>query len=91
MSFSISNIFFLLKLAIYLKICRFISTSGGDSLYCMRLITAFIEQVMEPDKCEEWGWVTFDEIKRMQPEELFLPVQNLLKQSLNWEATLSGI
>lgn len=45
---------------------------------------------MEPDKCEEWVWRSFAEIKQMQLDELFLPVQNLLKQSPNLEASLSG-
>lgn len=35
---------------------------------------------MEPDKCEEWVWKTFDEIKQTRPEDLFLPIQNLLKE-----------
>lgn len=35
---------------------------------------------MEPDKCEEWVWYSFEEIKQLKPEQLFLPVQNLLKQ-----------
>lgn len=56
-----------------------------------RLIIKYIEQVMEPDKCEEWIWLSFEEIKEMQPEKLFLPVQNILKQSLSWEASLSGV
>lgn len=45
---------------------------------------------MEPDKCEEWIWLPFAEIKQMQPDQLFLPVQNLLKQSPNLEALSSG-
>lgn len=45
---------------------------------------------MEPDKCEEWVWLSFAEIKRMKPDELFLPVQNLLKQFPNLETSLSG-
>lgn len=34
-------------------------------------------KVLEPEKCEEWRWVTFEEFKNMKP--LFLPVENLLK------------
>ncbi|KAJ4397846.1 hypothetical protein N0V93_002083 [Gnomoniopsis smithogilvyi] len=47
-------------------------------------------QVMEPDKCEGWAWFSFDEIKQLQPEGLFLPVQNLLKQWPNWEAAFQS-
>ena len=31
--------------------------------------------VMEPDKCERWGWFKWDEL----PEPLFLPIRNFLK------------
>ena len=34
-------------------------------------------KVLEPEKCEEWRWVAFEEFKNMKP--LFLPVENLLK------------
>ena len=34
-------------------------------------------KVLEPEKCEEWKWVTIEEFKNMKP--LFLPVENLLK------------
>lgn len=44
---------------------------------------------MEPDKCEEWVWLSFDEIKLMPPEELFLPIQNLLKQLSNLDAAFA--
>lgn len=37
-------------------------------------------QLLEPDKCEEWVWKTLDEIQQEKPEDLFLPVQNLLKE-----------
>ena len=33
-------------------------------------------RVMEPDKCEQWEWFTWDNL----PQPLFLPIQNLLKQ-----------
>ena len=33
-------------------------------------------KVMEPEKCEEWGWFDWDAL----PEPLFIPVINLLKQ-----------
>lgn len=37
--------------------------------------------VREPDKCEEWQW--FNEIGFFQIPNLFLPVENLLKQGYN--------
>ncbi|MBT3720535.1 NUDIX domain-containing protein [archaeon] len=36
-------------------------------------------KIMEPDKCLEWKWVTFDDL----PENLFLPFKNFLKQKKN--------
>jgi len=36
-------------------------------------------KVMEPEKCEKWEWFKRDEL----PENLFLPIQNLLKQNRN--------
>ena len=36
-------------------------------------------RVMEPDKCERWGWYSWNKF----PKPLFLPVQNLLKQEYN--------
>lgn len=35
-------------------------------------------KVMEPDKCEEWRWVSRNNL----PEPLFLPLDNLLKKDL---------
>ena len=47
-------------------------------------ITIFIEceyksgtlQNMEPNKCERWDWFSWDDL----PENLFLPIRNLLKK-----------
>lgn len=33
-------------------------------------------RVMEPDKCEEWRWVDWDDL----PRPLFIPIENLLRQ-----------
>lgn len=33
-------------------------------------------QIMEPDKCTQWSWFSWDDL----PQPLFLPIQNLLKQ-----------
>lgn len=36
-------------------------------------------KVMEPDKCEEWGWFEWDK----PPQPLFISSQNLIKQGYN--------
>ena len=36
-------------------------------------------ELKEPDRCEEWKWVSWDNL----PRPLFLPVENLLKENLN--------
>jgi len=36
-------------------------------------------KIMEPEKCEEWAWFTWDSL----PSPLFLPTQNFLKQNVN--------
>jgi 8-oxo-dGTP diphosphatase len=33
-------------------------------------------QVLEPQKCEEWRWCTWEEL----PSPLFLPIRNLIQQ-----------
>jgi len=38
-------------------------------------------QIREPDKCEKWEWFEWDEKKL--PDPLFIPIQNLLKQSFS--------
>jgi len=36
-------------------------------------------RVMEPEKCDEWKWFDVDKL----PNNLFLPIQNLLKTGFN--------
>jgi 8-oxo-dGTP diphosphatase len=36
-------------------------------------------KVMEPDKCEMWGWFKWEEL----PKPLFLPVEKMLKQNID--------
>lgn len=43
---------------------------------------------MEPDKCEEWAWKTFDEIKAIKSEDLFLPIQHLIKEVSSFDSFL---
>ncbi|KJY91476.1 ADP-ribose pyrophosphatase [Vibrio neptunius] len=37
-------------------------------------------EVMEPDKCKQWQWFEPDQL----PEPLFLPLTNLLKESVDF-------
>jgi 8-oxo-dGTP diphosphatase len=34
---------------------------------------------MEPEKCEEWGWFSMDNL----PNPLFLPLQNFMKEGID--------
>lgn len=36
-------------------------------------------KIMEPEKCEEWRWFDWSNL----PENLFVPIQNLIKQKYN--------
>jgi len=36
-------------------------------------------EIKEPEKCEEWQWFEWSKL----PENLFLPIQNLLKDNFN--------
>lgn len=36
-------------------------------------------KIMEPEKCEEWGWFSLDNL----PNPLFIPLQNLIKEKID--------
>lgn len=38
-------------------------------------------QLKEPEKCEQWEWFDWDDIKLPRP--LFLPIENLLKEKFD--------
>lgn len=40
-------------------------------------------EILEPDKCEEWRWITKDEV----PQDLFLPLQHALDSGFDPLAT----
>ena len=46
------------------------------TLYVVAEYDAGELSVMEPEKCEQWGWFDWDDL----PQPLFIPVQNLLAQ-----------
>jgi 8-oxo-dGTP diphosphatase len=35
---------------------------------------------MEPEKCEAWKWVSWDELRAYEEEQLFLPLLDLFGQ-----------
>lgn len=52
---------------------------------CMAWLTG--HQLLEPEKCEKWEWVSWDELKtfgqagsEFEGRELFLPVTSLFEQ-----------
>ncbi len=51
--------------------------------YVTLFVTAFydsgVEEVREPEKCEEWAWFEWNRF----PEPLFLPTRNLLELGFN--------
>jgi hypothetical protein len=49
-------------------------------------------QLLEPDKCEGWGWKTWAEVREMArrgADELFLPIVDLLREHADAEALFS--
>lgn len=42
---------------------------------------------LETDKCEGWGWFTLNEL----PSQLFLTIQNLIKQNPNFEKRITEL
>eukprot|EP00300_Choanocystis_sp_HF-7_P024902 c26491_g1_i1.p1 GENE.c26491_g1_i1~~c26491_g1_i1.p1 ORF type:complete len:152 (+),score=18.43 c26491_g1_i1:26-457(+) len=38
-------------------------------------------QAMEPNKCEKWEWVKWDELRQLSPDALFLPLANVFRTS----------
>lgn len=52
------------------------------------LTVSATEKVTEPDKCEEWVWLTLSQVSQKSPGELFLPIQNLMKQVPDLEKIL---
>lgn len=47
------------------------------TLYVIAELDSGTPEVMEPDKCEEWRWFEWNSL----PEPLFIPIQNLIKDS----------
>lgn len=40
-------------------------------------------RIMEPQKCSGWSYKNWDEILKLKRDDLFLPIQNLIKQGFN--------
>jgi 8-oxo-dGTP diphosphatase len=49
------------------------------TLFVVSEYDSWLLQIMEPEKCDIWEWKRKEEI----PENLFLPIQNLIKQWCN--------
>ncbi|KAJ9155877.1 hypothetical protein NKR19_g4400 [Coniochaeta hoffmannii] len=50
-------------------------------------------QLLEPEKCYAWEFLSWDDIKRImacQPDELFLPIVKLLREYPNPELFIEG-
>jgi 8-oxo-dGTP diphosphatase len=49
-------------------------------------------QTLEPHKCDGWHWKTWQEIKFMaeKGDELFLPVENLVRENQGIEQMVMG-
>jgi len=50
------------------------------TLYLRAKYLAGEPRVMEPDKCERWGWYRWEKLPELN---LFIPVQNLIEQRYN--------
>lgn len=65
------------------RVLTAVSDLIGDRHYVTVFLRAnYIDgeaQVLEPEKCSEWHWFTWDEL----PEPLFPSIISLLKQSIN--------
>jgi 8-oxo-dGTP diphosphatase len=62
----------------FLTVTNDVFEKGNKHYVTIFLKADYVEgepKVLEPDKCEEWKWISWDELK----EPLFLPEQNLLK------------
>ncbi|MDD5639425.1 MAG: NUDIX hydrolase [Candidatus Pacebacteria bacterium] len=69
------------------NIRKFSYTNDFFSVENKHYITCFViadyesgeVEILEPDKCERWGWFEWDHL----PEPRFVPLQNLLKEGIN--------
>lgn len=43
---------------------------------------------MEPHKCEEWVWMSWEEFKQIPREQVFMPMYHLLERSPSPDAGL---
>lgn len=48
-------------------------------------------QNLEPHKCEEWVWMSWEEFKQIPNEDLFLPMQHLLERSSDIRNLATGL
>eukprot|EP00003_Mantamonas_plastica_P015337 TRINITY_DN2603_c0_g1_i1.p2 TRINITY_DN2603_c0_g1~~TRINITY_DN2603_c0_g1_i1.p2 ORF type:complete len:192 (+),score=51.28 TRINITY_DN2603_c0_g1_i1:890-1465(+) len=49
-------------------------------LYTAEMVDESAEpELVEPEKCSEWAWFTWEEVKALKEDEVFIPLWNLIQ------------